>query len=124
MIPVVKQLNNLLWYFHRRGERRWLSREVVRWGLTRAAGRSRFVRRRALGWGLSSALAWASWYAITDWRLGLFLALPMIPLCVFLGWWEAVGEWAERERLYEQALGEGLLGGDRRGLEQPKSTEA
>jgi hypothetical protein len=124
MIPGVKQINDLLWRSHRRGERLWLSREVGQWGLTRAPGRSRYVRRRALGWGLSAALAGASLYAASDWRLALLLAVPMIPMCVFLGWWEAAGEWAENERLYERSLRDSLVGGECHALEQSTTTEA
>jgi hypothetical protein len=43
---------------------------------------------------------------------------------VFLAWWEATGEWAEREKMYERALREGLVGDDRREIKQSTSSEA
>src|SRR5688500_18530164 len=64
-IPVVKQINDLLWHFHRRGERRWLERKVESWSVERTRGRSRYVRRVAVRWGSDPVgrhvLAWVPW---------------------------------------------------------------
>ena len=123
-LPIVKQVNDLTWYLHRRRERRWLRHNIERWERTRAAGRSRFVWRYAFGWGLSMALFLAGWHYFTDGFFSPFIALIMIPLCVGLGWWTAAGAWAESERLYEQARREGYAEGARRERERSTSSEA
>ena len=123
-LPIVKQVNDLVWYFQRRRERRWLRRGVGQWGRERAAGRSRFVWRHALGWGMPVALAWASWHYVTDGYLSPIVTLLSIPVCVALGWWEAAVEWARRERLYEQALREGITDIECHEIKRSKSSEA
>ncbi len=74
-LPIVKQVNDLVWYLQRRREQRWLSRSVGRWERTRTKGRSRFVWRYAFGWGLSMSLFLACWYYFTDGFFSPFVTL-------------------------------------------------
>ena len=102
-LPVVKQINDLLWYLHRRQERRWLRRKVGWWERKRAAGRTRFVWTYALGWGLSMALFLLGWGYIIEGRFSLAIALMLIALGMVLGWWTGSSAWTDNERLYERA---------------------
>jgi hypothetical protein len=102
-IPVVKQINDLLWALHRWEERRWLRRRVGRWERRRAMGRSRFVWRYAIGWGLSMDIFWSLRDYFAEGHFSLAVSIMMIPIGVAFGWWGAAATWAQCERLYERA---------------------
>src|SRR5687768_11148096 len=102
-IPVVKQINDLLWHFHRRGERRWLERKVESWSVERTRGRSRYVRRVAVRWGATQWGVMFSLGYLGSGRASLWFAAAALPLSLAMGWWAGADAWAENERLYEKA---------------------
>jgi len=99
-LPVVKQINALLWYLRGRHERRWLSREVEQWGRERAMGRRRYVRRTAVGWGLFLVLSRSAWEYLTEGYFPVALRLLMTPISLAIGWWIGASNWEDNERLY------------------------
>jgi hypothetical protein len=103
-IPIVKQINDLLWALHRREEQRWLFRNLGRWERRRAMGRSRFVCCYAVVWGFSMSVFLSAWYYFAEGRFSVALSIMMIPLCLFLGWWSGAATWEQNERWYERAM--------------------
>lgn len=102
-IPVVKQVNDLLWYLHRRRERHWLRHNVGWWRRVRAEGRPRYVRRIAARWGLTQVVIWSAWHYWADRDFSFGFTVLMIPLSLAFGWFVGASAWADNERLYERA---------------------
>jgi hypothetical protein len=103
-IPVIKQINDLLWYLHRRDEQCWLRRRVGWWGRMRAKGKRRYVWRCALLWGGSMAALRAGWDYFVDHNFGVAELPFLILLFVAGGYFVGLGGWAENERRYCKAL--------------------
>jgi hypothetical protein len=103
LLPVVKQINTLLWYLHRRQEQHWLQHKVGWWEHKRTAGRARFVWRYALGWGLTMTLVHRSWDYFNKDSFSIGFGLFTMLLFLGFGWFVAASAWTDNERLYERA---------------------
>jgi hypothetical protein len=103
-IPVVKELNDLLWYLHRRGERRWLQRRVGWWERKRAMGRTRFVFRVAIIWGLWMSLFMTACDYFDKGKFDVTFTVLMVPFYTAVGLFVGRSAWADNERLYARAL--------------------
>jgi hypothetical protein len=114
-IPVVKEINDLLWYLHRRNERRWLRHNLSSWARKRAMGRARFVRRTAIYWGLSQIALRMGLDYFREHEFNVLLSLIMLPLSLMFGWFVGTVAWDQNERLYKEAQQDSLSWGD-----QPK----
>lgn len=102
-LPVVKQINDILWALHRRDERRWLRDNVGWWERERARGKRHYVWRCALEWGGLMAVFRTGW----DYFVRHEFSYAMLPLSILLfaagGYVVGLAGWAENERRYHKA---------------------
>jgi hypothetical protein len=101
-LPIVKQINDLLWYFHRREERLWPQYQLASWEQERVRGRKRFLWKTAATFGFTMTAGRAVWDYFDKGNFSLFRFLLSAVFFIAGGYLAAVHSWSNNEARYER----------------------